>query len=82
MRARRSDDQDLGFGGWRDWLTVVVFLPVFLGALYAGAMVAIGSRGGPFLLSPKGGLAVTVVALVVGVASARARRVVDDEHPL
>ena len=79
MSGRRRDDEDLSFGGWRDWLTVVVFLPVFLGALHAGAMVAIGNRGGPFLLSPEGGLVVTAIALVVGLFIARGRQWFRDE---
>lgn len=30
---QRDSGEDLGFGGWRDWLLVLVGAPIFLGAL-------------------------------------------------
>lgn len=74
---QRRDGEDLSFGGWRDWLLLVVGLPIFVGALYGGAMLAIGSKSGGFLLSPEGGLTVAGVALLAGLAlgsSSRVRR--------
>ena len=65
------EDEDLGFGGWRDWLLVLVGAPIFLGALFTVAMLAIGSRGSATLLSPSGGLLVTAVAVVVGLVAGR-----------
>ena len=74
---QQRDGKDLRFGGWRDWLLLVVAMPVALGGLYGGAMLAVGSESGGVLLSPAGGVVVAAVALIVGLclgASSRARR--------
>jgi hypothetical protein len=69
---QRKSGEDLRFGGWRDWLLLLIGVPVFLGALYAGAMLAVGSKSGSgVLLSPAGGLVVAAIALVVGLLLGR-----------
>jgi hypothetical protein len=38
------DSQDLGFGGWRDWLALLIFGPIFVVGLIAGARAGVGMR--------------------------------------
>ena len=74
---QEKDGHDLSFGGLRDWLLLLVAMPIFLGAIYGGAMLGIGSKSGGLLLSPRGGVVVAVIALGIGLlagTSERARR--------
>lgn len=54
-----------GFGGWRDWLLVLVAGPIYVGGLIAAAVIGVGSRGrGPFSLAEA--LVAVGLALVLG----------------
>ena len=68
-------DEDLGFGGWRDWLVLLVFGPIFLATLVGAALLGIGARGnGPVGLSGVEALVVVAVAVVGGLLAHRLRR--------
>ena len=67
----RSDD-DLRFGGWRDWLLLVLGLPVFVTALFAAVALGVGAKSGSWTV-PSLATAVVLVAIAVAAGLLRSR---------
>jgi hypothetical protein len=68
---QRETGEDRSFGGWRDWILLIVGVPFFLTVLVAAARIGIGSMKAPWIIGwPVVGV-VVVAALVVGLLRPR-----------
>jgi hypothetical protein len=72
---RAGDDpaEDLSFGGWRDWLLVVLGVPIFVATLVVMALLGIGSRSS-VSLSLGEAVVVALLALAGGLLAHRVMR--------
>jgi hypothetical protein len=68
--AELQKSQDLSFGGWRDWLAVLIFGPIFVAALVAGAAIWLNGKHVPVTWPI---VAVALISAVLGSLIWRAR---------
>ena len=69
--ASDEPPEDLSFGGWRDWLLVLLAAPIFVGGLVATAFLELGSRRPVSLFEL---VVVVLLALVGGLLAHRVMR--------
>lgn len=70
QNVQLADEEDLSFGGWRDWVLVLVGLPVVLSAMVVLARsFRAGSHPRPWPVA----VGVVLVAIVAGLVRAKAR---------
>jgi hypothetical protein len=68
-----SDRDDSGFGGWRDWLLVIVGAPITVGSMVLAAVVGLNTHGAGFL-SLRTAIVAVASAIVIGGMLAFIRR--------
>ena len=75
MAKNSNGEDDLRFGGWRDWLLVLIGVPFVVAALIGAVALGIGRRGGRWTVpSITEALVLVAIAVVGGLAVVKIRR--------